>query len=270
MKSKAFTLIELLVVISIIGVIASIVLVSFSGQRDKARLARAQQFSAQISHALGAYAVGIWRFEEGGGATAHDESGFGNDGTLHGNAQWVDSGVVSLDGVIRTDGDTDYFEISDNNTLDITTSITVESWVNGDRWSTNDLMVHKSSAYGLWYDWTGSAADDNEFQFMFYGAGWRVCDSDFTPQVNTWYYIVGTYNYDIHKCSFYVNGDLKKTTNYTQQINNGTVLRIGGWTDNNRFKGMIGDVKIYNHALSAAQIQQHYVQGAAKHGIALK
>ena len=88
MKSKAFTLIELLVVISIIGVLASVVLVSFSGSRDKAKLAKAQNFDAQISHSLGAYAIGIWRFEEGSGTTAYDESGYGNDINLNGS--WVD------------------------------------------------------------------------------------------------------------------------------------------------------------------------------------
>lgn len=42
-KTKGFTLIELLVVISIIGVLASIVLVSMQGMRDKARASKARQ-----------------------------------------------------------------------------------------------------------------------------------------------------------------------------------------------------------------------------------
>ena len=71
-KLNGFTLVELLVVISIIGLLSSIVLVSFSNSRDKARLAKSQQFDAQISHALGAYAVGIWRFEEGTGTIVQD------------------------------------------------------------------------------------------------------------------------------------------------------------------------------------------------------
>ena len=54
-KNKAFTLIELLVVISIIGLLASIVLISLRGVRAKAKDARRLSDMSQIVLALEMY-----------------------------------------------------------------------------------------------------------------------------------------------------------------------------------------------------------------------
>ena len=64
MKKHGFTVIELLVVVSVIGLLSSIVLVSVKSARKDAELKRVMQFSSSIQHALSAYALGIWRFEE--------------------------------------------------------------------------------------------------------------------------------------------------------------------------------------------------------------
>ena len=55
MSRKGFTLIELLVVISIIGLLATIVMVSLNSAKDKAKYARAQSDIKQLNLAMEIY-----------------------------------------------------------------------------------------------------------------------------------------------------------------------------------------------------------------------
>lgn len=64
------------------------------------------------------YLVGCWTFN----GNADDSSGNGNNATLMGNA-YVSGGVLNLD------GDADYAEVNDSTSLDVTTEITIEAWV---------------------------------------------------------------------------------------------------------------------------------------------
>ncbi|MDI9325560.1 MAG: type II secretion system protein [Alphaproteobacteria bacterium] len=54
-KRNAFTLIELLIVVAIIGILASIVIVTLTGQTDKANAARAKANSRSVLSAISIY-----------------------------------------------------------------------------------------------------------------------------------------------------------------------------------------------------------------------
>ena len=271
-KNKAFTLIELLVVISIIGVLSSIVLVSFSGSRDRAKLATAQQFDAQVSHALGAYAVGIWRFEEGSGIDIYDESGFGNDGTFSGNPTPVfPDGVYSGTKALQFDGVNDYVNCGDGASLNFGTSTwTVEAWVNP-----SDINnVAAIAAKGIY-------SGANDWLLYFYSNQLRLCrDGDYTScatdasdLLNTWHHVVVLRD-DNDDGVIFIDGEEKeRETDFWQgyTITNNKMVTIGARENGTSafLNGAIDNVAIYNEALSSAQIQQHFAAGATAHGIAI-
>ena len=270
MKSKGFTLIELLVVISIIGVIASIVLVSFSGSRDKAKLARSQQFSSQINHALGAYAVGIWDFEDQNNPTA-DRSGYGNNGTLYDNTNFVDNDVLGGHALIF-DGSGDYVDCENNASLKPGSEITIEAWFKLSTVSGTNTILSKDSPGPTNY-WIDIRSNGTVIYVGGYTSAGGACyqsTSVSTISTDTWYHLVWTYNRE--RMITYINGISVRDMPKTCILNaNDAPVRIG--TRNGTggmFNGSIDDVRIYNEALSASQIQQHYAQGAVKHGIALK
>ena len=273
MDNKGFTLIELLVVISIIGVISSIVFVSFSGSRSKAKLAKAQNFDAQISHALGAYAVGIWRFEESAGTTAHDESGYGNDGTFVGNPSptFPDSEVYPGTKALQFDGTDDYVDITSSPSLNITNAITIEAWVKPDIFghSNYHIVVESKSNYG-WFFGTVSG----KVAWLIgkeVGSSWNIVHNK-GDLVDGWNHIVGIYESSTGVAKTYLNGNYigsKSGTAEACKSTNG--FKIGRQGVNSYcFKGAIDNVRIYDQALSSAQIQQHYAAGAPAHGIAVK
>ena len=77
--------------------------------------------------------------------------------------------------------------------------------------------------------------------------------------LNVWYHVAGVYNASARTLDIYVNGVLNNGTLSgtvpASQINSAVNVNIGRRSGGFYFNGMIDDVRIYNRALSQAEIQ---------------
>jgi hypothetical protein len=197
--------------------------------------------------------VGAWGFDEASGTTAVDASGRGNAGAVDGPAR---TAAGKFGGALSFDGVNDWVTIPDAASLDLTTGMTMEAWVHpsatGSLWRTVMLKEQPSDLiYALYAgDATGRPA-----AHVFTTADKGFSGTTGTP-LNAWTHLAATY--DGATLRLYVNGVQSSSKAVTGSIRaSAGVLRIGGngsW-GNEWFSGLIDEVRLYNRALTAAEIQ---------------
>jgi Ca2+-binding RTX toxin-like protein len=203
----------------------------------------------------------------GSGTKLFDASGSNNHGTITG-ATFVPGGKIG--GALRFDGN-DLVTVLDNDeaTLDLTTGMTLEAWVNPTStlsgWETALLKENGAGLSYALYAHDGAPLPGGTARPAGYinVGGIDVAARGIAPlTLNTWTHLAATY--DNANLRLYVNGVLRRTVARTGEITVGDgPLRIGG---NNAFpdvagvfggeffRGLLDEVKVYNRALSAADI----------------
>jgi len=279
-KNKAFTLIEILVVITIIGLLSSIVLVAIKSTKEKARIVKILQFAAQVYHALGADAVGIWDFDEGDGTTVNDRSGNNNNGTLINGPVWKcasanpDYTPSGKGCSLEFDGSNDYVRI-DSVVVSSPTSLTISAWFKKESGGANyECALHQSSntTIGGSSYWLGVDSDDYLTATIGArtGVGWDAGRTNIKANYGMWYYLVASW--DGSTVKVYVNGKYIKKYSLTSYSNLTTPTRIGASGDGTGylFRGNIDEVRIYKESLTQAQIQKLYAEGLKEHNLVSK
>ena len=195
--------------------------------------------------------VAAFSFDEGAGTTVADASGTGNGGTI-GTATWSTLGKNG--NALSFNGSSARVTVPDAPSLRLTTGMTLEAWVFPttvtSRW--RDVVFKGDDNYYLMATTpVGSAPGAGG---IFSGTYGETFGASALP-ANTWSHLSATY--DGTTLRLYVNG-----THVASRAQTGTLatsanpLNIGGDAFYNQyFSGRIDDVRVYNTALSAAQIQ---------------
>jgi hypothetical protein len=195
--------------------------------------------------------VAAYPFDEGSGTTVTDVSGNGNNGTVSG-ATWTTSGKYGH--ALVFNGTSALVTVNNSTKLQLSNAMTLEAWVNPGTVSSiwQDVIYKGNDNYYL--EGTSGNGSVPAMGGTFGGSD-VVLYGPAAPLLNTWTHLAGTY--DGTTMRFYVNGTQVATQPQTGAISTSTdPLQIGGDTIYNQyFQGTIDEVRIYNVALSAAQIQ---------------
>ena len=196
--------------------------------------------------------VAAYSFNEGTGTTVADASGNKNTGSITG-ATWTTQGRSG--GALSFNGTSNLVLIPSSASLNVSAAMTLEAWIyptaSQSGWRT--IMQREVDAYFL------NASNDTGALRPSGGGTFRgtvafVTGTTANP-VNAWTHVALTY--DGATLRLYVNGVLTASQARTGAVQtNSSPLRIGGNSPYGEyFQGRIDEVRVYNRALSQAEIQ---------------
>jgi endonuclease/exonuclease/phosphatase family metal-dependent hydrolase/fibronectin type 3 domain-containing protein len=195
--------------------------------------------------------VAAYGFNENSGTTTADASGSGRTGTLS-NTTWNTSGKNG--GALSFNGSSSRVIVADAAALRLSNAMTIEAWVNP-----------ATAGSAAWQPIIYKSLDN--YVLTTVGSPFMPA-AGVTPNgvlalptganalpVNTWTHMAATYDGAVVR--LYVNGVQVASQAATGSLATSTnPLEIGGSAiDNGWFSGLIDDVRIYNTALNAAQVQ---------------
>lgn len=196
--------------------------------------------------------VAAYAFEEGSGTTVSDISGNSIGGYMS-NATWSATGRYGK-GV--TFGANSMVVVPENPLLDITGPLSLEAWVKPTTAATNweNIILKGGPNTALSYILNGFGMPSLNPSFFVSPAAAGVFSPAPLP-LNAWTHVAGTY--DGSTVKIYTNGVLAASFAQTGQIAASTDgLFIGGNPYyGHHFIGTIDEVRIYNRALSAGEVQ---------------
>ena len=215
--------------------------------------ASSSEASALVTSAAPPGLLAAYGFDENGlyGSYALDSSGNFRTATLNG-ASWTTSGrnggAVSLNGT--------------NNEVDppalgtfYKKAFTLEAWVykqtsKVDVGVVGSWLASQNGGPMIWVDNVSG-----HYRLTLGATSGNYLDSGVTPAIGRWQHVAA--EYDGSTARIYIDGTLAASSTFTGNVGDSNTWRIGAYGSpaGSFFDGRIDDVRIYNRALSASQVQ---------------
>jgi len=188
-----------------------------------------------------------------------DMSQSSNNGTIT-NAVYNTSGKYGK--ALQFDGSGDLVNCGNDATLRLTDPMTLEAWFYWPGSSSNSYIISKGTAgsnqdgYHIWLDSTLG-------EYLLTTQVGNTMTKYSEPTKNVWHHVVVTDD-GTNKITYY-DGVLLGSASSSRDDDVNDDLKIGEYsTGGNSFNGLIDEVYIWNRALSADEIYQHYVSNLKK------
>lgn len=215
--------------------------------------------------------VGLWSFNgpdydiSSTTAEALDRSGQGN----HGNA--IGGPVPTIGKVgqaLKFDGVDDYVDMGLRPSLDNLTQLSVCAWVKPASITTDDIIITKRISHGfqLFRDDVGAGGSDLYSFFVQSSASPnnRIESASNTTPVGVWTHVCGTFLAgSATGLNLYINGVSAATPVTTASVvdSGGTGVDLTIGNASGYFDGSLDEIRIYDRALTAAEVKQLYNLG---------
>jgi hypothetical protein len=203
--------------------------------------------------------IGWWKFDEGYGTTAIDDSGHGNHGNFVGDPQWV----AGYDGyALEFDGSGDFLDCGADSSFEISDAVSITAWikvavqgadhkVGGNQDSANG--GYKMSVYNDMIEFEIRTTDNSAVLNRSVAGGTVL-------EVDVWYHVAGFYSLADGYIRTYVNGELDRQLFTTEELGASRGAFMIGCEPFSpgqyNFNGVMDDVRLYSNALTQDEIKE--------------
>jgi YD repeat-containing protein len=195
--------------------------------------------------------VAAYSFDEGTGTIAHDDSAGENDGILS-SAQWV---AGKYNSALKFNGESSCVSVPSGPELQLDQGLTLEAWVKSEGSGSDEPIIVKETPSFFSYAAYLGREESGKAEGIVSSAAWSWEETTSPEKIpsNTWTSLAFTD--DGENLRLYVNGKLTDTAPAEEvQSSNGS-LSIGcDALFGHHFKGLIDNVRIYDHAIGAGRL----------------
>lgn len=211
--------------------------------------------------------IAHYPLHEDSGSTAHDVRG-GNHGTTNGGVSQGANGILGTT-AYSLDGADDY--VSTTNIVDGWPRVSITAWVRKSGWSTDYENVASDASSSTGQNKVEIQRDQSNNRLRFNPSGGNqenIVTATTDIADDEWHFVAGTYDAD-GLSRIYVDAIIEgETAANGAAVGGGGAMGIGGDADvRGLWAGRIADVRIYDHALTPAEVQ--YLRSVSQSASAL-